>query len=344
MKIGLLNVYSTRNIGDSAIYSALAELSPAPQVSAVIQDTAPIDTPGLQVVESLPACDAYISVGGDIFNNAREWFITKQFLKNLQGLRHAPEKTFVFGQSIPRSCHGLSFRLLASHFKRLAAVCVRDTESYERLRRLGVPVRLSYDTAFALSSQKVAEQAARDAIEPERAAIISVRLFDQMYQQDNQTFLKKIIELCRRLHKRGHQPVLLIQSEVTTADSDSQAVRTICEAVPQVKVLNIVQNSGDLAGWQFLMGIVAISRLAIGVRYHTSVLRLAANRMPFNLFYSNKGRDLSQRLQIPGASVADFDVDEHIQTIEKTAEMDFDSAPIRAQVQADFADCLRRIN
>jgi len=289
MKIGLINVYSTRNLGDSAIYSALAKLSPDGQVLAQLQETNPVPTSGLKIVDSLSNCDAYISVGGDIFNNARQWFITKQFLKNLQMLRYESDKTIVFNQSIPSSCHGFSFKLLAWHFKRLAAVVVRDEESYKRLHHANVAVRLSYDTAFALSSNQVAEEAARQAlnsldIDPEKAAIISVRSFDNMYRHNNNEFVKNIIKLCSQLEKRGHQTVLVIQSDAMGADNDNQIIRLISQAVPAVKVLNLIQNSGKLAAWEFLIGLLAICRLVIGVRYHTSVLRLAANRMPFNFY------------------------------------------------------------
>lgn len=159
MRIGLINAYSTLNLGDAAIYSAFRKLLPGVDLVGCVQDERPDPTLGVTFLPERPRnCEAYISVGGDIFNNSREWFVTKAFLMNLAELRHSARHTFLFGQSIPRSCHGLSFFLLQRYFKRLAAVCVRDAESHQRLCAAGVPARLSFDIAFVLESSPLRRQ------------------------------------------------------------------------------------------------------------------------------------------------------------------------------------------
>jgi len=154
LTVGLVNTYSTLNIGDAAIYSALAALASGAEVVAKFSDTTPEYIPGLQILSDLGRCDAYISVGGDIFNNAREGLITKTFIRNLLELRRSPKQTFLFGQSIPRSCHGLSFQALACSLRKLSAVCVRDVESHKRLTQAGINAILSFDAAFSLSASK----------------------------------------------------------------------------------------------------------------------------------------------------------------------------------------------
>jgi polysaccharide pyruvyl transferase WcaK-like protein len=350
--IGLINTYSTLNIGDSAIYSALASLAAQAQVYAQVQDSTPEYTPGLQIVNQLPPCDAYISVGGDIFNNAREGLITKAFLKNLQQLRRSPPRTFLFGQSIPRSCHGMSFVALTFLLRRLAAVCVRDVESHKRLTQAGVPARLSYDAAFSLSVGDAAKVhiksifTAQD-IKPDVAALMSLRAFDSMYAHNNQQFQQNLIALCRNLQKRGYQPVLLIQSQAYGADNDLAVAESIVQQVPGVKVFSPFIHPDDstspqFANWERVMAALAICRVAIAVRYHTAVLSMASGRVPFNLFYSNKGRDLSQRLGIPGCSLDRFDLEAVMTAIEKTADQVFDHAALRAQVREDFLACYQK--
>jgi polysaccharide pyruvyl transferase WcaK-like protein len=350
--IGLINTYSTLNIGDSAIYSALASMASDAQVFAHVQDAEPEYTPGLQILDRLPLCDVYISVGGDIFNNAREGLITKAFLKNLSQLTQSPRRTFLFGQSIPRSCHGLSFVALTFLLRRLAAVCVRDAESHKRLTQAGVPTILSYDTAFSLSVGTPAKEyihsvlAALD-IQPDTAALISLRAFDSMYAHDNQQFQQNLIALCRNLHRRGYQPVLLIQSQAYGADNDLAVAEHIVQQVPGVKIFSPFLHQDDsvyprFANWELVMAALAICRLTIAVRYHTAVLSLASGRVPFNLYYSNKGRDLSQRLGIPGCSLDQFDPDETLEVIEKTADQVFDHAALRAQVTQDFQICYQK--
>ncbi|WP_254449595.1 hypothetical protein [Anabaena sp. UHCC 0253] len=69
LTIGLVNTYSTLNIGDAAIYSALTALASEAEVVAQFQDSVPDYIPGLQIVPQIRHCDAYISVGGDIFTH-----------------------------------------------------------------------------------------------------------------------------------------------------------------------------------------------------------------------------------------------------------------------------------
>ncbi|BCL34083.1 polysaccharide pyruvyl transferase family protein [Nostoc sp. MS1] len=348
LTIGLINAYSTLNIGDAAIYSALTALASEAKVVAKFQDTQPEYIPGLQIVPEVGRCDAYISVGGDIFNNAREGLITKAFIQNLLQLRRSPKKTFLFGQSIPRSCHGLSFQALAFCLRRLAAVCVRDEESHKRLTQAGVKAILSYDAAFSLAVSSPAQTQAQQIfqaleIQPESAALISLRAFDSMYSHDNQQFQQQLISLCRRLGERQYQPVLLIQSQAYGADNDLAVAKQISQEVPQLKIFNPFTVSSDLPKWELVMGALSIAPVIVAIRYHTAVLALAAGRVPFNLYYSNKGRDLSQRLGISGCSLDQFDVDVYIDAIAQTSQQTFDHTAIRTQVQHSFNQCLELI-
>ncbi len=348
LTIGLVNTYSTLNIGDAAIYSALTALASEAKVVAHFQDTQPEYIPRLQVVPEVGRCDAYISVGGDIFNNAREGLITKAFIQNLLQLRRSPKKTFLFGQSIPRSCHGLSFQALAFSLRRLAAVCVRDEESHKRLTQAGVKAILSYDAAFSLAVSSPAQTQAKQIfqaleIKPESAALISLRAFDSMYSHDNQQFQRQLALLCHQLGERQYQPVLLIQSQAYGADNDLAVAEEISQQVPQLKIFNPFTVSSDLPKWELVMGALSITPVIVAIRYHTAVLALAAGRVPFNLYYSNKGRDLSQRLGIPGCSLDQFDVDAYIDAIAHTSQQTFDHTAIRTQVQQSFNQCLELI-
>jgi polysaccharide pyruvyl transferase WcaK-like protein len=307
---GLINAYSTLNLGDAAIYSAFRKLLPLTELVACVQDDHPDPTLGVTFLSERPRhCEAYISVGGDIFNNSREWFVTKAFLQNLAELRHSPLQTFLFGQSIPRSCHGLSFMLLRQCLLKLAAVCVRDAESHRRLRQAGVSARLSYDIAFVLESSEAARQQAlqmlqAQAIDPARAAMLSVRGFDSMYGHDNGRFVERMTELCRGLLQQGHTPVVLIQARAYGADN-----------------VDVV----------------------IAVRFHTAVLALASGRVPYHLHYSNKGRDLCRRLELPGTDLGSFDPVADLPAILASRARSFDHGRLRDQVRSDFNWCLSRL-
>lgn len=102
MQVSLINTYSTLNLGDAAIYAGLSGLLPGSQVFAHFRDPDPERIPGVTLAGPLAKKDVHISVGGDIFNNARPRLITRQFLQNLWQLWQHPGRTLLFGQSIPR--------------------------------------------------------------------------------------------------------------------------------------------------------------------------------------------------------------------------------------------------
>lgn len=340
MTVGLLNVYSTNNLGDAAIYSAIARLAQGRRVLARVGAES-FATPGVTPVPALPVCPTYVGVGGDIYNNPRPRLITRRFLANLRELTKRPRQTFVFGQSIPRSCRGLSFQLLSQVFRRLAGVVVRDEESHRRLTDSGVRSTLCHDLAFALSMAPGIESAAAIAfaeqeLVAERTALISLRAFDHLYAVETEDMLTRIADLIRALERRGHQPALLIQADADSSDSDRAVAARLQRDLPGLRVIDTLRPVGGLGGWPLLLGILARAHLVIGVRYHAAVLRLVAGRMPFVLHYSNKGADLCRRLAIPGCSANGFDVETNLAAIEATAGQAFDPQPLRRDVQEQF--------
>jgi len=349
VQIGLINAYSTLNLGDAAIYSAFRKLLPQGDLVACVRDKHPDPTLGIDFRSQRPSdCLAYISVGGDIFNNSREWLVTKAFLQNLAELRRNPRHTILFGQSIPRSCHGLSFLLLSQCLLRLPAVCVRDSESHQRLSQAGVEARLSYDTAFVLESSVPAVQKAhailsQKGIDQAKAAVLSVRGFDSMYSHSNVQFVERMSHLCLSLQHNGYQPLILIQSRAYGADNDLDVAKTIQSAAPGTEIFDPFLEDRSVPSWQLAMALFTLVDLVIAVRFHTAVLSLAAGRVPFQLHYSNKGRDLCKRLELPGCDLSQFNPISDLSAIMATSGRTFNPSPIREQVSRDFRWCLDQL-
>ncbi len=349
MKFGLINTYSYNNVGDAAIYAALSKMLDGHEVYSTLLDNQPVAQGRMAYSTSLQHCDGFVSVGGDIFNNSRPWFITKNFLNNLAQLKKNPEATFLFGQSIPRSCRGLALGLLCDRLKQINSVTVRDQESFDLLTSRGVDCRLSYDSAFVLECSHDAVKLGIDilaALHAENSAVISLREFNPLYPVDNKNFVNNIAKLCRLLSVRHYQPVLVIQSSVSSMDSDWVIANAIRELCPEAKILDLVKYESKFPSWELLQAILKIAPLAVAVRYHTAVLAMAAGRTPYNLYYSNKGEDLSKRLGIPGGPISNFNPDREIDLIIKNDRLSFNSEPVRQQVKTDFdmalTKCLAR--
>jgi polysaccharide pyruvyl transferase WcaK-like protein len=341
--VGLLNAYSSRNLGDAAIMTALASMVPQGSVIAGIAEAKPLPMQGVICATSLKDARRLISVGGDIFNNARPWLATRTFIGNVAALASAGPRGMVFGQTIPSSCRGAALFALSLAMRRLARVVVRDEQSWRLLKIHGVDARLSYDTAFVLSPTWDGRARARTlldraGIDPERAALVSVRSFDALYPHDQTDTEHKLAALIVALRARGHQPAILIQSDVDIADTDLAIASRLAAAVPGVPTIDCVNVPDDPAPVATLLGLLQISNLVVGLRYHTTVLRLAAGRQAYNLHYSRKGEDLSIRLGLPGTRVDDIDVARDIAAIEGTAHQPFDAGPISGHVRASFDD------
>jgi polysaccharide pyruvyl transferase WcaK-like protein len=347
MTLRLINAYTSDNLGDAAIYETLVQLSGHLGASSTLGAEKARNVRGLQGAGA--GVRAQVSVGGDIFNNARPQLVTRRFLELVQELRAQEAKsTFVFGQGLPSSCKGLSLGWLAHAMKRLSSVTVRDTQSHSRLRQAGVQAELGYDTVFAYrmgiqvwpAGQALMEQA---GLRPERAVLFSVREFDAMYPQDGALFEARMATLVTDLVARGHQPAVIIQAQAAGADADHAVVRRLQAVCPQLRVLDpfsvVALGHHPLDA---LVGALGMAAGVVAVRYHTAILRMIHGRAPFNLYYSSKGRDLVERLGTPGMALENFDPKTALHAIEAGMDKAWDVEPVAATVRQQFSTSLKK--
>jgi polysaccharide pyruvyl transferase WcaK-like protein len=172
--------------------------------------------------------------------------------------------------------------------------------------------------------------------------LLSVRAFDSMYVHDNSHFVRSMVKLCQGLLHRGRRPVILLQSRAYGADNDLEVARAITDRVPETALLDPF-GAAPLSAWHVAMGALELAERAIAVRYHTAVLSLAAGRIPYHLHYSNKGRDLCDRLQLPGCDLGDFRSERVLAELFDSPSAGFDHQAVRAQVRRDFRRCLERV-
>lgn len=346
--LGLLNAYSSRNLGDAAILTAIRQLSGERRVRVSLSDAHPVRIRGLAYVDDVASCDRFVSVGGDIFNNARPYMLTRSFVANVRRLRAVAERTIVFGQTIPSSCGWLGLPLLASALRRTQRVVVRDVESFDALGRLGVDVALSHDAAFALGPSEVglasaARLFASQGLAPERTILLSVRSFDAIYPQDQERFCRSMVQLASHLADRGHQVAVLVQSDVNASDSDALIAGRLQHAEPRLRVVRFLDEDGVGDPVAALIGALTLARSVVAVRYHAAVLRMAGGRQPYHLYYSRKGRDLHRRHGLVGAALEDFDPVTAVAEIEALSDRPFQVEPIRREVCDAFARAYGRL-
>ena len=345
----LINTYSTRNLGDAAIMRSIAQLVPSRAADAVVSDQSPVSVPGVALVERLQGDGPRISVGGDIFNNSRPLLFTRNFLANVAELRKVADRTISFGQTIPSSCTGLALRKLSSALARLPSVTVRDEESHQLLNSRGVRADLSWDVAFVTRDTDSSLVRARklyetESLDPGRTVLMSARSFDALYPCDQAKFETQMATLSRKLVWRGHQVAYVIQSDVSAADSDREVVGRIKALFPNVRILDPLAEGDDEDRVATLASILRLANIVVGVRYHTTVLRLAMGRQPFSLHYSRKGADLHKRLGLQGLHMSEGGLEDLIKDIERTADMHFDPSGISQEVADRFSSAMSTVS
>jgi polysaccharide pyruvyl transferase WcaK-like protein len=348
VKLGLISTHSTRNLGDAAIYAALAQLSPERRVYCDLAESYPTIVRGLERDETIEDCDAFVSVGGDIFNNARPKLITRRFLQMLREVFSHRDRAFVFGQSIPTSCQGISLRMLSATFRRLTSIVVRDRRSYELLKSRGIDANLSYDTAFVLRQQTHALNAAyrlldEHGLDPQRTSLISLRGGSAIYGLDGSDCDRDLCAIAEQLAARGHQPAFLIQSDCNASDSDKTQAMRLSREMGGIPTIDPFAVEAPSSPCDVLIALLAIANIVVAVRYHSAILRLINGRAPFVLYYSNKGRDLSERLGLPGQMLASGVDADLIRAIENSADKTFDPNPISRDVTEHFAGCIQKV-
>jgi len=272
--------------------------------------------------------------------------VTRRFIGKTRQLAWAPERTVLFGQSIPPSCDGVALRLLARRLRRIASVTVRDDESARKLAGQGVTATVSPDTAFALTRDDADFAAARAAyfhqgLAAETTALFSVRSFNRMYPASTEGYVARLAETMRLLNASNWRVAVLLQADVDACDGDRAMIEALRAEVPGLAVIDPFAH-GDTP-WRTALGAVAMAGTVIGTRYHTAIFGMIAGRAPVSLWYSNKGEDLGRRFALPGASADAFDPARIAALARDHAGAGFDPAPVRRQVRTDFASAIAAV-
>jgi polysaccharide pyruvyl transferase WcaK-like protein len=340
MAVNIINAWDLSNIGDQAILMALYGLINDKEIFMDFKHFHNYD-----FAEKLAIHNNYsdqspvnISVGGDIFNNSRPYFITRRFLFNLHKLMLSPKSTFIFGQTIPSSCQFISYQLLKSCMQKISSVTVRDEISYKRLKSSGINVELSFDTAFALQGDLLYDKECdvhfTNLCAGKKSLVLSIRYFDGIYRFDNQTYIHKIANFLKKFSKKNYKIFIIIQSQENhSKNSDYAIAEKIKEINTEVEIIDLFNYKKPLI---MTTTILALADVVIATRYHTAIFRLLAKKMPYLIYYSEKGSDLNKRLNIKGTHIENIDSIEPQEVIDFCQES-FNPDPLSRHVKESFA-------
>jgi polysaccharide pyruvyl transferase WcaK-like protein len=214
---------------------------------------------------------------------------------------------FLFARRVPVVLWGASVgpfdadpgfaSIVYPHLRRMAAILVRERESYDYLRAHGVEenLHLVADPAFAMAPAEPAPGAIGCDL-PEQAIGINLSPLMARYVTGGNpaAWVVRCVEIVRRVAETAGRPVLLIP-HVTCAGNDDHALlgevarRCAAARVPVACV------GGGLSAPE-LKWIIARCATFLGARTHGTIAAMSAMVPTISLAYSRKARGLNQEM------------------------------------------------
>lgn len=191
-RIVISGYYGYGNAGDEAVLAGLADAFRAalPDVSIRVASGDPEATRSAHGLEAfhryrwraylaqLAACDVFVSGGGSLFQNVTSRRSLYYYLATLMAARASRRPAMICGQGIGPLLGSAARRLTAALLDRAALITVRDLDSLDTLRALGVcrpPVHLTADPVFALtpkSPERADDLLQREGVDLNRPRIL----------------------------------------------------------------------------------------------------------------------------------------------------------------------------
>ncbi len=289
-KIVISGYYGFANAGDEAMLTAIIKalrsreatakltvISGNPQVTAARHGVTSIHRFNpFAIVAALQESDLLISGGGSLLQDVTSRKSLLYYLSVLALGRWCGKKVMLFAQGIGpiRSC--LLRRLTRFVCSSVDLITVRDTDSLEELKRIGIPeekVVLTADAVLTLQQAEIAQgrELLRQFGVPvdKRLIAVSVRKW-----QDGGNYLKVLAEAADGLIEKYDAHVVLLPLQYPV---DIGACRKVRQHMSNDEACTVLDASCDTEQFLSLIGNFA---LLIGMRLHALIFA-AVMRIPF---------------------------------------------------------------
>ncbi|MGV3720540.1 MAG: polysaccharide pyruvyl transferase CsaB [Actinomycetota bacterium] len=301
--------YGLDNAGDEAVLAASAALfrSRRPDLKLTALTATPDATRAAHGVEAVPRmrpatlaaikrCDLFLSGGGSLLQDRTSLKSLWYYLFLLDYARRAGKRTMVFAQGIGPLIRPSARRLTAGVLSQVSAITVRDAESADLLREIGVlkeggpEIEVTADPVFALEP-KVTEKVTAAALN--RPVIgVSLRPWEGVDQ-----LIGPLAEALGAFEGRAE-----LQAWPLQPSHDLPVCEALAARFPAVKVM---RENLSPAEWMALAGWTDV---VVGMRLHSLIFAAARAVPAVGISYDPKVDALLARLRVPAAgSVAALD-------------------------------------
>ena len=282
-RILISGYYGFSNTGDEAVLSAIiAGLKPF-DVEITVLSASPEETAKTHGVRALPRtsgaaraireCDLFISGGGSLIQDATSFRSLAYYLSLIALAKFYRRKVMVLGQGIGPLRRGVSRRLARRALNGVDLITVRDAQSADLLKELGVsgpPVHVTADPTFLLqpcTSDESAKLLAEAGIgEGEDVIAIALREWPESPEIERAAS-EALVAVSAKLPAKLLLVAMHAPDDMILADRVKQAVN-----VAVVQPREWTANE--------LLGVLGNCRLVVGMRLHALIFSAAVG-VPF---------------------------------------------------------------
>jgi polysaccharide pyruvyl transferase CsaB len=212
-----------------------------------------------RVQEAIEESDYVVFPGGSIFQDVTSVFSVKYYSDLVSDAKKAGKKVIMLGQGVGPLTSFFGKRMAAGAFNAADAISVRDPQSMQVLKDLGVQknVRLTADCAFLLPQPPQAEDEGGFTVGNMKSVGLAPRPMDKKSDISG-----LFAELCRLMYQSGTMPVLIEMDR----EEDGPLIEDIHKKqggrIPQIRKL---QTPMQFQGRARRMEAIVAMRLHAGI-------------------------------------------------------------------------------
>jgi polysaccharide pyruvyl transferase CsaB len=290
--------YGFQNTGDDGVLSSviaglrsamddeptISVLSAVPEETSAVHDVEAIPRMSVSAVrKAVRDCDLLISGGGSLIQDATSLQSAIYYIAIILQAKMFRRKVMVLGQGIGPLRSGISRFLTAKALSGIDAITVRDAESGDLLRSLGVerpPVVVTADPTFLLhpSPKETVDELLSEVGIGRDEEVIAVAFRDW---PETPRICDALVESLKIMQKRIPARLMLLTMHTP---EDAVTARRIADEVGGLAVQPRRWSPEEM------LGVVARSRLAVSMRLHTLIFAASSGVPSVGISYDPKVR------------------------------------------------------
>jgi polysaccharide pyruvyl transferase CsaB len=186
------------------------------------------------VEDAIKKCDAVVFPGGSIFQDVTSVFSVKYYSDLVADAKKAGKKVLILGQGVGPLNSFFGKRMAAGAFNAADSISVRDPQSIQALKDLGVKknVRLTADCAFLLPQPPQSDDEQSFSVGNMKSIGIAPRPLDKKTDVSG-----LFSDLCKLMYQSGTMPVLIEMDQQEDGPLIEEIHKKSGGRIPQIRKL-----------------------------------------------------------------------------------------------------------